>query len=55
MKDLLMQLEHICNQIKDKNEVAIINEYNYTARRYTIILTGKKIFSDLRLQLLCNL
>ncbi|KYM79963.1 hypothetical protein ALC53_09668, partial [Atta colombica] len=39
MKDLLMQLEHICNQMKDKNEVAIINEYNYTARRYTIILT----------------
>ena len=50
-----MQLEHICNQVKDKNEVAIIEEYNYIARRHTIILTSKKIFSDLCLQLTCNL
>ena len=57
-----MQLEHICNQVKDKNEVAIIEEYNYNieeynyfARRHAIILTSKKIFSDLCLQLTCNL
>ena len=49
-----MQLEHICNQVKNKNEVAIIEENNYIARRYTIILTSKKIFSDLFLQLLYN-
>ena len=42
-----MQLEHVCNQVKDKNEVAIIEEYNYTARRDTIMLTRKIIFSDL--------
>ena len=42
-----MQLEHVCNQVKDKNEVAIIEEYNYTARRDTIMLTCKTIFSDL--------
>ena len=42
-----MQLEHVCNQIKDKNEVAIIEEYNYSARRDTIMLTRKTIFSDL--------
>jgi len=37
-----MQLEYICNQVKNKNEIAIIKEYNYTARRQTIILTSKK-------------
>jgi len=42
-----MQLEYICNQIKNKNEIAIIKEYNYIARRHTIMLTSKKIFSDL--------
>ena len=49
-----MQLEHICNQVKDKNEVAIIEECNYKARRHTIMLTSKIIFLDLCLQLLCN-
>ncbi|XP_039311551.1 uncharacterized protein LOC105202587 isoform X1 [Solenopsis invicta] len=39
MKDLLMQLQHVHNQLKDKNEVAIIKGYNCTARRYTIVLT----------------
>jgi len=42
-----MQLEHVCNQVKDKNEVAIIEEYNYSARRDTIMLTRKTIFSYL--------
>jgi len=54
VKDLLMQLECICNQVKDKNEVAIIEEYNYKARCHTIMLTSKTIFSDLCLQLLFN-
>ncbi|XP_024878481.1 uncharacterized protein LOC112458892 [Temnothorax curvispinosus] len=39
VKDLLMQFQHICSQLKDKNEVAIIEEYSCSARRYTIILT----------------
>ncbi|XP_071560227.1 uncharacterized protein [Temnothorax nylanderi] len=39
VKDLLMQFQHIYSQLKDKNEVAIIEEYSCSARRYTIILT----------------
>ncbi|XP_036143080.1 uncharacterized protein LOC105832824 isoform X2 [Monomorium pharaonis] len=39
VKDLLMQLQHVHNQLKDKNEVAIIKEYNCIGRRYTITLT----------------
>lgn len=39
-----MQLQNIYNKLKDKNEIAIIEEYNCTARRYTIILTSKIIF-----------
>ncbi|XP_011690172.1 PREDICTED: uncharacterized protein LOC105451432 [Wasmannia auropunctata] len=52
VKELLMQLKNIYNQVKDKNEIAIIEEHSYAARRYTFILTSKAIFSDLGLQLL---
>jgi len=40
----LTQLQYVHNQVKDKNEIAIIKEYNCIARRYTIILTSKKYF-----------
>ncbi|XP_070152689.1 odorant receptor 9a-like [Polyergus mexicanus] len=39
VKDLLEQLQHIYNELKDKNEFAIINEYGYNARRCTATLT----------------
>ncbi|XP_070523055.1 uncharacterized protein [Cardiocondyla obscurior] len=39
IKDILIQLEHVRNQLKDKNEVAIIDEYTYNARQYSIGLT----------------
>ncbi|XP_018349245.1 PREDICTED: uncharacterized protein LOC108752712 [Trachymyrmex septentrionalis] len=40
-----MQFENIWNQVKDKNEAAIIKEYNYIARRDTIILTTFAVIS----------
>lgn len=46
MKDLLMQLQDVCNGIKDKNEIAIMKEYSYNANRYTTALTSKIIFLD---------
>ncbi|XP_029678602.1 uncharacterized protein LOC115244800 [Formica exsecta] len=39
MKDLLEQLQHIYNELKDKNEYAIINEYGCNARRCTAAFT----------------
>jgi len=37
-------LEHLqlaCNELKDENEFAIINEYGYNAYRYTTALMSK--------------
>ncbi|XP_067216122.1 odorant receptor 47a-like [Linepithema humile] len=39
VKNLMMQLEHIYNKLKDKNEIAIIEKYGYNAKRHTIALT----------------
>lgn len=44
MKNLLEQLLHICNELNDENEIAIINEYGCNGKHYTVGLTGKKIF-----------
>lgn len=47
MKDLLEQLQLICNELKDENEFDIINEYECSATRLTAALTSK-IFLDFR-------
>ncbi|XP_029678584.1 uncharacterized protein LOC115244785 [Formica exsecta] len=39
VKDLLEQLQHIYNELIDKNELAIINKYRCSARRFTAVLT----------------
>ncbi|XP_070523053.1 uncharacterized protein [Cardiocondyla obscurior] len=39
VKDLLMQLQGVYNKIQDKNEIAIINRYDYIAKCYTVVLT----------------
>ncbi|XP_019882178.2 uncharacterized protein LOC105248404 [Camponotus floridanus] len=39
MKDLLEQLQLICNELKDENEFDIINEYECSATRLTAALT----------------
>jgi len=44
MKDLLAQLQHIYNHLRDKNEYAIVEKYGHIAKRYTVILTGKNTF-----------
>ncbi|KAF3054229.1 Odorant receptor 314 [Nylanderia fulva] len=39
VKDLLGQLLHICNELKDGNEIAIMNKYRCIGKRYTVSLT----------------
>ncbi|XP_029678592.1 uncharacterized protein LOC115244790 [Formica exsecta] len=39
VKDLLTQLQHIYDQLKDECENAIVERYSYNAKRYTIALT----------------
>jgi hypothetical protein len=38
-----MKLQHVCNGLKERNEITIIEKYGYNAKRYTIILTSKII------------
>ncbi|XP_026828943.1 odorant receptor 4-like isoform X2 [Ooceraea biroi] len=38
VKSLLEQLQHICNELKDENEIAIIKKCGNNAKCYTIIL-----------------
>ncbi|XP_039311513.1 uncharacterized protein LOC113004038 isoform X2 [Solenopsis invicta] len=40
VKNLLIQLEHIHNKLKDKNEIAIVYKYSCIGKRYTIALTA---------------
>ncbi|XP_026823607.1 uncharacterized protein LOC105280156 isoform X3 [Ooceraea biroi] len=35
---LLEKLQHMCNELKDQNEIAIIKKYGNTAKRYTTVL-----------------
>ncbi|XP_077280803.1 uncharacterized protein LOC143907740 isoform X1 [Temnothorax americanus] len=38
VKKLLMELQHILNELRDKNEIAIAEKYSCIANRYTIAL-----------------
>ncbi|EZA46972.1 hypothetical protein DMN91_005505 [Ooceraea biroi] len=38
IKNLLQQLHHACNKLTDKNEIAIIQQYGWEAKRYTAVL-----------------
>jgi len=44
MKDLLMQLQNICSELKDESENAIIKKYSQNAKQYTVALISKIIF-----------
>jgi hypothetical protein len=37
------QLHFACIKLKDKNEIAIIQQYGWEAKRYTVVLTGKTL------------
>ncbi|XP_071638279.1 uncharacterized protein [Temnothorax longispinosus] len=39
VKKLLIQLQHVCNELRDKNEIVIIEKYGYIAKCYTVALT----------------
>ncbi|XP_071637811.1 uncharacterized protein [Temnothorax longispinosus] len=39
VKDLLIQLQHIHNKLKNKNEIAIMKKYDCTAKHYAVALT----------------
>lgn len=36
-----MQLQDVYDRLKDKNEIDIVKEYSYSAKRFTIVLTSK--------------
>lgn len=38
------QLQHMCDNLKDNNEIAIVEKYSNYAKRYTTILTSKILF-----------
>ncbi|XP_071638158.1 odorant receptor 4-like isoform X2 [Temnothorax longispinosus] len=40
VKKLLMELQHILNELRDKNEIAIAEKYSCIANRYTIALAA---------------
>jgi len=42
MKYSLDQLQHIYDELKDKNEIAIYDKYGFLAKRITINMTSKK-------------
>jgi len=37
------QLHFACIRLKDKNEIAIIQQYGWKAKCYTVVLTGKTL------------
>jgi len=39
----LEELQHICNDLEDKHEIAIIKEYGNDMKRYTAIIMCKAI------------
>jgi len=43
VKNIFMELRYILNELKDKNEIAIVYKYSCTAKRYTVTLIGKII------------
>ncbi|XP_077280805.1 uncharacterized protein LOC143907740 isoform X3 [Temnothorax americanus] len=43
VKKLLMELQHILNELRDKNEIAIAEKYSCIANRYTIALASFSI------------
>jgi hypothetical protein len=48
----LAELHHICDQLKNKNEIAIIEKYSNRGKRFTIVIAGNItifIFSHVRL------
>lgn len=46
---MLEQLQYICNELKDENEIAIIINYGNNAKRYTAIFLCKTAFFFLQL------
>jgi len=47
VKWLLDELQHICDELKDENEIAIITKYGNIANRYTTIIMRKTRHSRL--------
>jgi len=43
MRVSLEQLQHVCNEIKNKNEITIIEKYGRIGKHQTIIITSKYI------------
>jgi hypothetical protein len=46
VKYLLQNLQDICNELKDAEEIAIIKTCGNNSKRFTLIVSRKKIFLD---------
>jgi hypothetical protein len=40
----MKKLHHICKELKDENEIAIIKKYGYIGKRFTVVFTSKIIY-----------
>jgi len=43
---MLENLQDICNELKDEDEIAIIKTYRNNSKHLTLIISCKKIFLD---------
>ncbi|XP_032687881.1 uncharacterized protein LOC116852030 [Odontomachus brunneus] len=46
IKKLMEQLQRTCGELKDKNEIAIMQKYGLISRRYTILLTASFVCGE---------
>jgi len=46
MRYLLEELQYICNELKNEDEIAIMKEYGNDSKRFTLIISCK-IFTDI--------
>ena len=44
MRVSLEQLQRVCNEIKNKNEITIIEKYGRIGKHQTIIITSKIVY-----------
>jgi len=47
VKYLLEKLQSICNELKNEDEIAIIKTYGKNSKQFTLLVSCKKIFTDI--------
>lgn len=52
LRNLLERLQNVCDELKDENEIAIIEKYGYKAKRYTYAIICKITYVEFYYMLL---